>query len=731
MKFERIQKSLTFAAALVSAAPLLGSGQIGLIWSITVAALAVMGWFLKPSLTRSPRYRRTITLLVLGVLTIQLGRLVSGAAPAQMGIEFAAVVLALKLCSRGFAADDYQIVILSFLHIIGATIAVDGLSYALSFVAFVALSPPTLALAYLRREMERRFSEGKDEEGSMLERLLNSKRIVSGRFLAFTAALSVPILLMTALLFVTFPRVGLGLLGRLPDQQAAAGFGSSVTLGDLDITRMDSTVVLRLEPFGIHGPLPKVLPIKLRAAVFDRYKDHAWSRSESPGWSELPGREGVYPIGGAGGSAAQTAGYDILLESIEPPLLFIPERTALIVTEPVNDTGRLVPRIIEQNQYGELRYDDKALVGIRYRVGIGDADLLGSPPGADSSYLVVPPGSERLVALAESYAGPDPGVSDQVAAARIIARLKAGHSYSLTLAGDPRNEIEDNPLDRFLFARKSGTCEHFATAATLMLRAVGIPARLVTGFSSAHWNPMGRFYAVRQRSAHSWTEAYLDGRWVSLEATPSAGGDAPAYSPSTFELIVDTLRMRWHKHVVGFDAAAQTELAKDLHGKWKSAAGKAALDAVLSSWPIALGILGLIAGIAAARKLLRRPAVRRGGPGGRRAPRASRRLNQATALYKELEKVLRRRGHPRGFGQPPEDHVGSLSGEPPLLRAGAAQIVHRYAAVRFGGQRFEPGELERLRVLVKQLAKMDLHPRGACDNDTRLVTPIAGERDEP
>lgn len=723
MRFERIQKSLTFASAAVSAAPLLVAGQIGLIWSITVTALAGIGWFIKPPLARSVRYRRTITSLVLGVFAVQLGRLVAGAPPAEMGIEFAAVVLALKLCSRGSSADDYQIVILSFLHIIGATIVVDGLSYAVSFLAFVALSPPTLALAYLRREMERRFSEAGEEAGSMLERLLRSKRIVSGRFLAFTAALSVPILLMTALLFVIFPRIGLGLMGRLPSDEAAVGFGSKVSLGDLDITRADSTVVLRLEPLEDRGEFPEVLPIKLRAAVFDRYEHHEWTRSETPSWRDLPGRGEVHSLAKFAASASPKRGYDILLESIDPPLLFIPEGTVALVTKPVNDTGRLVSRKIEQNQYGELRYDNKDQVGIRYRVRIGDADPIGSPPTSDSSYLSLPQGSERLITLAESYVGPGDNVPDRVAAARIIAGLQADHSYSLTLAGDARNDLEDNPLDRFLFSRKSGTCEHFATSATLMLRAVGIPARLVTGFSKAQWNPMGRFYAVRQRFAHSWTEAYLDGRWVSLEATPPARDVGAGYRPSSFELIVDTLRMRWHKHVVGFDAATQTELARDLHQKWKRASGRGYLDGVLNAWPIALLIVTLIAGFPLVRVLLQRRTLR---PRSLRTrlTRASRHVDsdQATALYRDLDKLLRRRGHIRAAGQTPEDHVAALGRETALFKKGAAHIVDRYAAVRFGRRRFEPDEVDRLRSLLKQMAKMDsLTDRGFTQSTSKVA----------
>ena len=81
-----------------------------------------------------------------------------------------------------------------------------------------------------------------------------------------------------------------------------------------------------------------------------------------------------------------------------------------------------------------------------------------------------------------------------------------------------------NPLERFLLRSKTGYCEYYASGLTVMLRAVGVPARIVGGYLGGEYNSAGNYYLVRQSTAHTWVEAYLDGQgWVRLDATPQGG----------------------------------------------------------------------------------------------------------------------------------------------------------------------------------------------------------------
>ena len=114
-------------------------------------------------------------------------------------------------------------------------------------------------------------------------------------------------------------------------------------------------------------------------------------------------------------------------------------------------------------------------------------------------------------------------------------------------------------LFRSLFVRRAGNCEYFASALAVMLRAVGIPSRVVNGFQRGEWNPYGGYWVVRMRDAHSWVEAHVGDGWITLD--PSPRGDAPAASLSTATLYLDGLRMRWYRYVVGWSRQDQVQAA--------------------------------------------------------------------------------------------------------------------------------------------------------------------------
>src|SRR5262249_11460949 len=125
-------------------------------------------------------------------------------------------------------------------------------------------------------------------------------------------------------------------------------------------------------------------------------------------------------------------------------------------------------------------------------------------PVSEERYLQLPATlSARIPALARQLTAEARDPAD--AARRLTAFLSREFRYTLTL-----EKVSDlDPLDEFLFVRRAGHCEYFAAALAVMLRAVGVPARVVNGFQQGEWNPHGRYFIVRLRDAHSWVEAYL------------------------------------------------------------------------------------------------------------------------------------------------------------------------------------------------------------------------------
>ncbi len=695
MKFALTQKTITFALAAVAVTPLCISGEIGLFWVLALVVMGMCGWFIEPPTTRNRRFRGGVTVLVFVVLAVQIARVFSGEPMARVGMEFAVSLLGIKLCSRGYAADYQQIVILAFLHIIAATIVMNDLSYAGSFLLFVALCPPVLALSYLRREMENRFGEGPKKDGpEMLERLLRSKRVISPGFLFGSSLLSLPVLLITAVLFITFPRIGFGLFGQLTGREKTVGFGDEITLGDIDLIRQNETVLLRLEPLNFKSDPPERLPLKLRGAIFDRFAENKWTQSRKGRWSKLSPRGSFFLLEQQTFSAETTPGFDVLLESIEPPVMFIPEGTGVIGTHRVAAGGKPKVRTLERNSYGAIRYKNDAGVGIRYRAYLTGTAPYGEPPNDHDRYLQLPPESARLVALARKFA--ESG-SPKERAHQIVRKLKWGYRYSTRISADKANALARTPLDRFLFTRKSGTCEHFGTALTLMLRAVGIPARLATGFSSADWNPLGEYYAVRQRSAHSWTEAYLEGTWTTLDATPPSAEPTQETKLTALAMLVDNLRMRWHKHIIGYDASSQFSIAMGMWRFWLRTFRAERQLREVPTWPVwvLFGVVAAVGGLVWLKRRRPRTDSKVGTRPLRRHARA------ATKLYRKLDHRLGRLGYPRPQSRTPDEHVRLLNSSQQPFASAAEKITKRYNEVRFGGRAFRPGELDELRGLIK------------------------------
>ena len=698
MRFSLAQKATTYLLAAASALPTALSQEVSPLAVAALAALGAIGFWLEPPRIDAPRYRRAILLIAGLLLAFQIARAALGAPIVRVALEFALVLLGLKLCSRSRFADYQQIAALAFLNIIGATVTTFDLAYAGAFIAFVALIPIVLALSHLRGEMERRFRHDDTAESRhSLDRLLASRRVVSPGFIVGVGALSIPVLAITIALFLGFPRLGLGFFGRLPAPPSIAGMTGEVRIGDLDRGRDETTIVARLEPVGEPPATgwPSALPLKLRGAVFDTYSGDVWKRKAAIAWRPLAHRGQDFRLapGAAGGDDAPA--FDVLLESLEPPYLFVPVGTGRIRTEPVARDGRFEVRELEASDAGMIKYHDDAKVGIRYRVFV-----TGAPPsggGADDpAYAALPAGTERLAALAREVGAGD---GDRERAMRIVVWLRREHAYGFPSPPPPGGP--GDPISRFLFETRRGTCEHFATSAALMLRAIGVRTRLVTGFGSAELNPLGGYYAVRASTAHAWVEAFLDGAWQTIEATPPAPPGLQRRPPSTLSLALDTLRMRWHKYVVGFDINTQMELVA-----WLSDSGRR--KDPLGEWRvpwrvIGIGLLAALALAAAYRLLRRRLAALRGGPAAR-GPRRREEVG-ATALYLALEKRLAALGWPRPPHVTPREHVAALPVELGEFVALAGRVTARYNEVRFGGGAFAPAEREDLLRGVKAISR--------------------------
>jgi transglutaminase-like putative cysteine protease len=177
---------------------------------------------------------------------------------------------------------------------------------------------------------------------------------------------------------------------------------------------------------------------------------------------------------------------------------------------------------------------------------------------------------------------------------QLVQALEAGlgrFAYSL----DNPSGRAANPLEDFLERSQAGHCEYFASAMALMLRARGVPARVVNGYRLGPWIPEGGYFRVSQNQAHSWVEYWQGGRWHSSDPTPG-GPLSPGQGPKdlgALERWLDALRYRWDRYVVRFsDQDQQTGLSwlqarfQGWEWRWKppSRPAMGALGAILLAW---------------------------------------------------------------------------------------------------------------------------------------------------
>ncbi len=179
-------------------------------------------------------------------------------------------------------------------------------------------------------------------------------------------------------------------------------------------------------------------------------------------------------------------------------------------------------------------------------------------------YLRIPSELTALKQLAEETAGangqPRPGELDMARRLERFLKYHGGFAYTLNAnVADPKID----PLEDFLFNRKQGHCEYFASALVLMLRAVGIPARLASGFKGGTYNETTGLFVVEERHAHAWVEAFINESWVILDPTPAGRAESVASIGEAQSGLMDftfIVRNFWTRFIVNLDVNEQRRL---------------------------------------------------------------------------------------------------------------------------------------------------------------------------
>ncbi|MDL0429650.1 transglutaminaseTgpA domain-containing protein [Marinobacter sp. TBZ242] len=377
---------------------------------------------------------------------------------------------------------------------------------------------------------------------------------------------------IVVLLFLFFPRMAPLWSVPLVSGEARTGISDSMTPGDISSLAQSSERAFRVT-FG--GEVPPYRERYWRGLILDRLEGDTWQE----GFGQRFRRPGRVSIDGGVGELAPNQ-YDVLMEPTDQTWAF-----ALKNSEAVSDN-------VKPDDQGLFRFDRPADTPVRYRMALTGEDSSGQTgalPDNPQRYLQLPrTGNPRARAFAEELAAQyqTPGAIVQ----HLLDRFRE-QEYFYTLRPPA---MPDNGIDALLFDEKRGFCAHYAGAATFVLRAAGIPARVVVGYQGGDSGADNEYLIIRQYDAHAWVEAWLPGQgWVRMDPTAAIAPqriesglrDAMAEEGSFLEndwtspqrygdmavlqwasLQLDMMNYHWQRWVVGYQGQSQMDLMSRLPG---------------------------------------------------------------------------------------------------------------------------------------------------------------------
>lgn len=419
----------------------------------------------------------------------------------------------IKVFSARTPRDYTYLVSLSFLMMLASAILTVSTAYLVFFTLYLLFAISTFISYEVKPSLE---ASSPQAPGAF--RRLPIPRPGLARSLAYTATgLTLGIVAAATPLCFVIPRYHSAYLNGLGVRaQNITGFSESVSLGDLAGILRSRRVVLRVLP---EGNALDYEGIEWRGVALDSFDGTRWYNDNTERQPLEPASNHRFPIPPQLGDASRPQRllrYRVLLAPLSSDVLFA-------AAAPMEIEGRMPLLALDETHSLHLPQHD--LTHLQYRVisqvGVPSARLLRQasgiyPLGVRLLYLRLPhkldPQIEVLAKRLTRSAG-----NNYDRAIEIQNYLRNNFGYTL----DPPGIEPSQPIASFLFKSRKGFCEYFASAMAVMLRSLGIPARLVNGFQTGSYNRVGKDFIVRARDAHSWVEVCFPGYgWISFDPTP-------------------------------------------------------------------------------------------------------------------------------------------------------------------------------------------------------------------
>lgn len=361
----------------------------------------------------------------------------------------------------------------------------------------------------------------------------------------------VPLML---LLFLLFPRVQGPLFGwSQSTSTAVSGLSEEMSPGSLSSLSLSDEVAFRAQ---FDGPAPKAATLYWRGPVLWDFDGRTW-RMARTALLDQPRHE----------SAGEPVRYQVTLEANQSRWLFaidLPRRVPIDAVLSA-DYQMLSRQPLRQRQRYRMESD------LRYVLSRQE-----SPQALQRALRLPPDGNRRARQLAGGFRARAHGARQVVEQALAHFRTER---FFYTLVPP---ELGAEPVDEFLFGTRRGFCEHYASSFVFLMRAAGVPARVVTGYLGGEVNPLGDYLIVRQSEAHAWAEVWLAGEgWVRIDPTAAVSparievglaAAVPAGEPVPAAILIewqwlrqarfalDALTNSWNQWVLGYGRERQMQL---------------------------------------------------------------------------------------------------------------------------------------------------------------------------
>jgi transglutaminase-like putative cysteine protease len=631
-------------------------------------------------------------------------------------VHFLIFVTLVRFYSAVRDRDATFLAMLSFAGILAAAVLTVDTTFLIFFFVFLLFGVATFVGMELRRGAVGAVTPAPNLQPERDRRLTRALG-----FAALTVALGA--IVLGSGLFFFFPRFSAGYLGHASfSPSLMTGFSENVELGQIGEIKKNSAVVMRVQtgkPVGYER-------LRWRGVALTTFDGKRWTSPERRSQTLSPSPDGwIYMADPGQKTNAPGPGilYTVYLEPLATDAIFVPGKVVSLQGNFTGEDGGSFSAMRRSyifrdstdtllnpfHNYGALRY-----AGFSRLPPLNAAKLRAAPtnysPDITEVYLQLPSQLDaRIPEFARQIVKDAQTPFDK--ALVMESYLRSRFAYTLNLTGKPG----DDPLAHFLFETHAGHCEYFASAMTIMLRTLGIPAREVNGFLPGEYNDLGGDYIVRASDAHSWVEVYFPGsEWQVFDPTPAAPENAGNFLTRLGQY-ADWLQITWSEWVIGYDFAHQLVLAQNLQRTSRSwsdtardwfAKKQRASRRWMTSWQFRHGATGfllpvfLVALLVVLRFNLIAELIRRVRLflqlRGARSAQSNPQL--ASRLYSELLRILARRGLLRVESQTPFEFAAAVNS--PNLASPVQEFTEIYAHARFGGA---PCDTTRLRQLLDQI----------------------------